>query len=315
MILRDGGIHRRANQHFNRARRLAQREQLKAWFSGRESHLLPFELIRAELREQNPTYKGLEQVPLSQIVGSVGRYQDFTRHFLPLSETLRDRWINVETAATARGWPPIDLYKIGEVYFVEDGNHRVAVAQQMGNDTIEAYVWQYPEPIHITPEDSLDEILIRLGERNFLAQTQLDQLYPDHQLHFTTPGRYKELLIHIEQLRRNLALIDQVEQFPYPEAVKFWYELVFLTTIDIINESGILAYFPGRTPADLFAWFLRHKNDLQEQYGEQYLGDLLTQAVEENHPSLLGRVSHKLWQWLGVTPDEPLDLEEDAETE
>ena len=139
---------RQAELSFRRARKRAWRKQLQSWLSGREQqHLLPFEAIRAELPESDPRRQGVRLVPVDKIVGSVSRYEDFTRQFLPLRDSLRERWINVESLAMRRGWPPVELYQLGDVYFVSDGNHRVAVARQMGNDTIEAYVWSFPDVV------------------------------------------------------------------------------------------------------------------------------------------------------------------------
>jgi hypothetical protein len=196
---------RQARKHFEQARRRAARDQFSAWLSGSEDGLLPFEAIRAQLKSEDPLYEGVQQIPLSQIVGSVGRYKDFTRHFLPRSDSMQERWIKVESLAAEKGWSPVELYRVGDVYFVKDGNHRVAIANQMGNDTIEAHVWGFLEEMPIAPGDSLGEVLIRLGERDFIAKTGLDISCPQHNIRFTTPGQYTELLAQIHELREKLA--------------------------------------------------------------------------------------------------------------
>jgi hypothetical protein len=165
------------------------------------------------------------------------------------------------------GWPPVDLYKIGEAYFVKDGNHRVSAARQLGYPSIEAHVWEFPEEIGIGPSDKLDDILIRFSERDFMETTGLDQRYPDHGIRFTTAGRYSELRAQIEDLRQKLVYIDERE-ISYHEAVDLWYELIYLPTVQIIRESGLLSAFPGRTEADLFVWLSIHRERLQEAYGE-----------------------------------------------
>ena len=45
-------------------------------------------------------------------------------------------------AAARRGesFPPINVYRVGTVHFVEDGHHRVSVARQLGHEVIEARV-------------------------------------------------------------------------------------------------------------------------------------------------------------------------------
>ena len=113
----------------------------------RPQTLLSFEEVQERLRLTQSAYRGLQQVPLDQIVGSVGRYNDFTRTFLPLIEGDSWRWRRVAELQSEMGLPPIELYKVGDAYFVKDGNHRVSVARQFGAKTIEAYVWEYETPV------------------------------------------------------------------------------------------------------------------------------------------------------------------------
>lgn len=119
-----------AVQKFEKSRRQAAVNQLAARLMGRDTRLLPFEAVRQELRHQNPMYSGVREIPVSAIVGSVGRYREFNRQFLPLSDSLKERWINLIDLANTSGWPPIEVYQVGNVYFVRDGNHRTSVARQ-----------------------------------------------------------------------------------------------------------------------------------------------------------------------------------------
>jgi hypothetical protein len=254
-----------AAHEFDRARRQAERDRLTAWLRGRDARLLPFDAIRRNLRQQSPLYRGIRQVPLDQIVGSVGRYSEMTRAFLPLSDSLRDRWIKVAQLAQTEGWPPIELYKVGDAHFVRDGNHRVSAARQLKFPTIEAHVWEYTDEIEIGPNDSLDDVLKRFRERLFLERTGLGSR-PDYDIRFTTVGRYPELQAQIEELRQKLMLIDERE-VTMEEAADAWYDMIYLPAAQIIRESGLAAAFPGRTEADLFAWLSFHRDRLQE-YGE-----------------------------------------------
>ena len=87
------------------------------------------------------TRLGREVVPLDAIVGTVDRGRDFDRRFRPTSCRVRSRWEHI-AAAVRRGeaLPPVDLLKIGEIYFVSDGHHRVSVARALGLKEIDAYV-------------------------------------------------------------------------------------------------------------------------------------------------------------------------------
>ena len=84
---------------------------------------------------------GLQAVELVKIVGSVGRCRDFDHAFMPACSCMGERWKRVDKALReGRHLPPVRLYKIGEQYFVEDGNHRVSVSRYRGLPMIEAVV-------------------------------------------------------------------------------------------------------------------------------------------------------------------------------
>jgi hypothetical protein len=309
----DSEITHTAHRDFDLARRRAWRARLSARLGGRDDRLLPFDVIRAQLKQKNPLYQGILTVPLAQIAGSVGRYQEFTRQFLPLHDSFRDRWVRVEALAlSGQGWPPPELYRIGDVYFVKDGNHRIAIARQMKLDVIDAHVWAFPAEVELGPGDRLDDVLIRFGERNFLEETRLDELAPDHQIRLTTPGRYTELLAQIEELREKLKLIDE-EPVTDEDAVLGWYELVYLPTVQILHDARLLQEFPGRTEADLFVWLSLMRQQLGELYGDyDRLEDLARALAEDYGAGRLGKLGRRVRRLLGndspaplETPDEP----------
>ncbi len=296
-----------AIEQFAQARRQAQIDTISARITGRDNRLLPFETIRTELRHRSPLYRGVHEVPINEIVGSVGRYSDLNRRFLPLNNSMQERFVRLISLALTEGWPPIDLFKVGGVYFVKDGNHRVTVARQMEFEVIEAHVWEYPEDVQIGPEDTLDDILIRFGERNFMEETGLTERYPDHGIRFTTPGRYTELRAQIANLREKLTQIDGVEP-SYEEAVDAWYEMVYLPTLQIIHDSSLLEEFPGRTEADLFVWMSGMREPLQEAYGEiNHLSDLATLLAEHYKEGGFSRLSRQIRGLFGEQPLPPLN--------
>jgi hypothetical protein len=129
---------------YDRARRRAFYGGLKARFLGERNHLLSFDEVRRALGANNRFYLGKKVVEVSKIVGSVGRHGEFDRDFMPLKANLGYRWKRVDQALR-RGveLPVVSLYKIGEAYFVEDGNHRVSVARYQGVEMIDAEVTQF----------------------------------------------------------------------------------------------------------------------------------------------------------------------------
>jgi len=120
-----------AQRDFHEARRRAGLEAIMARLTGKSIDLFAYEEVRQKLKAKGSIPRGLQDIPLDAIVGSVGRYGDFTRSFLPRRDSDEQRWARVKAQVTdMQGLPPIEVYQIGEVYFVRDGNHRVS---QPGN--------------------------------------------------------------------------------------------------------------------------------------------------------------------------------------
>src|ERR1051326_8977142 len=139
MSLKDESYHS-ALQDFSDARAKATMQEVLARLTGRSNELLSYEEVAEKLKLSARSESGVKEIPIKSIVGSVGRYSDFTRSFLPLNDTDKERWARVKAAIddpNGRGLPPIDVYKVGAVYFVLDGNHRVSVARQEGFEHIQ----------------------------------------------------------------------------------------------------------------------------------------------------------------------------------
>ncbi|MCJ7622612.1 MAG: hypothetical protein MUO76_03845 [Anaerolineaceae bacterium] len=223
--------------------------------------------MREQLRLRDHHFKGLQEVPLDLIVGSVGRYQDFTRTFLPRSDGLRERWAAVEDRVKEGGLPLVELYQVGEAYFVRDGNHRVSVARSLGAPDIEAFVWEYPSLVRISPDDDLDDLLIKRGYVTFLEKTNINILRPDQCIELTAPGRYRDLLEHIA-VHRYYLVLEHTREIDAEEAVTSWYDNVYQPIIDAIRKQEILKQFPGRSETDLYIWLSRWQHELSERYGK-----------------------------------------------
>ena len=122
-----------AVEDFRRARRKASLEQVLARLTGKTIDLLSYEDVRRKLRATSGVSQDLREIPLDAIIGSVGRYADFTRSFLPRKDSDEGRWARVKVAVDdLSGLPPIEVYQVGEAYFVRDGNHRVSIARELG---------------------------------------------------------------------------------------------------------------------------------------------------------------------------------------
>ena len=113
---------------FQSARKKAAVHEVLARITGKSTQLLSYEEVAGKLKLQGRTERGVQHIPVDAIVGSVGRYTDFTRSFLPRHGDDQQRWAGVKAAflEDGAGLPPIEVYKVGEAYFVIDGNHRVS---------------------------------------------------------------------------------------------------------------------------------------------------------------------------------------------
>ncbi|HVO41573.1 MAG TPA: hypothetical protein VMT34_03065, partial [Aggregatilineales bacterium] len=185
-------------RNFGRARQAAFWEAVWGLLTGKSIDLLRFEEVKHRLRLRDERYLGLQEIPVDKIIGSVGRPRDFTRTFLPRTNAIRSRWQRLDALARGpEGFPPIEVYKVGDAYFVLDGNHRVSVARQLDAKTIEAYVTELPTSIPIDANTTADDLLQKEGYADFLAQTHLDKIRPDSSVILTEPSRYREIIEHI----------------------------------------------------------------------------------------------------------------------
>ena len=290
---------------FEKARRKAAIQGIIARITGESTKLLSYEDVRQKLRATESSKTVLRDIPLDAIVGSVGRNTDFSRNFLPLFDSDQDRWARVMAGATgSTGLPPIEVYQIGEVYFVLDGNHRVSVARQLDATSIQAFVREVRTRVNITPDTHPDDLIIKAEELEFFERTQLDQLRPDKDFRTTNPGQHTIILEHIEVHRYFMGL-DEKRDISYEEAVLHWHDEVYYPVIKIIQERGILRHFPQRTEADLYLWISQHRVELEEELNWQVgtddaAGDLELRFSPE-FPRRFSRLLSKIYD--AVTPD------------
>ncbi|RLC61960.1 MAG: hypothetical protein DRI80_07520 [Chloroflexota bacterium] len=258
-------------QEWEQARRAAFVQDILAAFTRRPADLLPFEEVRQRLHLRNVRYLGLQDVPLDHIVGSVGRYRDFTRAFFPRQDDLRGRWQRIAWLVTSGGgFPPVELYKVGQVYFVRDGNHRVSVARQHGAPTIQAYVWEYETRVPLEPDTDVDDLLCKAAHAAFLERTNVDRLCPGLHIELTQPDGYEDLLYEIEAFQQALSKVDERE-VNFDEAVALWCEMQYAPIVEIIRQRDVLRKFPGRTETDLYLWLRRNQEELEIRYGHRVL--------------------------------------------
>ena len=266
-----------ARTDFDIARRKAFWNEIASFLSGRPNKLLSWDEVRDKLGLRGQVYRGMRAVPVDKIIGSVGRYRDFDRVFLPTQVRTAERWRSIARAHYDDvSLPPVKLYKIGDVYFVLDGNHRVSVAREQGIEFVDAEVIEVQTGVPVTAELNADDLEIKGEYAHFLDHTRLDELRPDQDIEFTIGGGYERLLKHIA-VHRHFMGLEQQRFIPEDEAVCDWYDYLYLPLARIIRDRGILADFPGRTEADLYLWIMDHQHYLREQFGS---GVKVEQAAE-----------------------------------
>ncbi|MDR1419599.1 MAG: transcriptional regulator [Treponema sp.] len=272
----DINVKAQAAEDFSRARGKAVLSRIQHFLNVDRDKLLSFNDVKEILRPKNQVYQGMRQIPVNLIVGSEGRYRDFNKYFLPRSDHLRNRWERVDQASiTNINLPAIQLYEIGGVYFVRDGNHRVSVARMQGVDYIDAEVTSLSSDITIKPDMTADELksaLIAGEKETFYEKTDYGELTGDYDLNFTTPGCYdviyNHILVHKYYLNQN-----RKDEIPFSEALVSWYRNVYSPIMRIIKDEWLLFKFPGSSASDLYVWIVKHWDFLKRKFGIYSLSD------------------------------------------
>ena len=251
---------------FSRARLKAFWHDIAAMFSRRPNELLSFDQVKRSLKTLGESYRGVKTVPIAQIIGSATlRFHDFDGAFLPTSARTKSRWRSVDAA-----WhedidlPPVQLYKIGDAYFVRDGHHRVSVAREKGQEFIEAEIIEVKTRMPVTPDLIAADLEIVGEYSEFIEKTRLDKIRPEQNIRFSEPGGYARLIEHIAVHRYFLGE-EQQHKIPWNEAVASWFDHVYLPVVAAIRQHNILNNFPNRTEADLYLWITDHHYFLHEQ--------------------------------------------------
>ena len=262
-----------ARDDFNKARGRATLGRILNYLTPERQQLLSLQDVKNLLKPRSESYKGMKVVPIDRIIGSEGRYNDFNKAFLPRHEYIRNRWQSIDRAHISDViLPPIKLYEIGGVYFVRDGNHRVSVARHQGVLAIDAEVTSVGTEIRIDPKMTIDQLkgaVIDFEKRSVFADSPLGKILSPHELDFSEPGRFYELLRHIQGHKYFLNL-EQKEEIPFLDAGKSWYQNLYKPIIQIILRNKLHKRFPGRTPSDLYMWIIKHWHELKEKYGNEF---------------------------------------------
>jgi hypothetical protein len=253
-----------SDRDFSRARRKAFLRRVGAYLrrDPGSNQLLSFDEVKGASGAIQQVHLGLREVPVAKVVGSVGRHRDFDRAFLPSKPELGTRWKRIDQLMHKdENLPPVSLYKIGDAYFVSDGNHRVSVARQQGVETLDADVVELRSRVPVDSALTARDVLHMLEHRHLLERLPLDRVLPEIKVRFSDVADYRRFATYVEahafrvsQLWRRYVSAEEV--------LRDWYEYNYRPIAEMIREERILDAFPGRTELDLYLWIVNHRERL-----------------------------------------------------
>lgn len=284
-----------ATEDFSRAYRRGFWRRMSAWVSGKSNDLLAYDEVRRQLPFLGQRDIGLQEIPVDKIVGSVGRYRDFDRAFLPTQKVTSGRWISVSKARYQDvELPPIEVYKIGDVYFVKDGNHRVSVARERNQLFIDAYVTEIDVPVALTADMEMEDVIALKDYAEFVQATNLKYVLPDADLRLTLNEEYDRLMNHIITHQYFISQ-NQQEEVSLDNALRSWHENVYRPLVSAIQDHNLPEAFPGLTMTDLYLVVSEYQWLLREQYqGKASLADTVQQLQGVYSEAVVRRTLHTL---------------------
>jgi hypothetical protein len=231
-----------AQNDFLRARRRAAASRVAARLRGEPGDVrmvLPYEEVIEALGFVSERSAGVEVVALDAIVGTVDRERDFDRSFRPTSGRVRSRWENI-AAAMRRGepLPPVDLVRIGEIYFVRDGHNRVSVARALGRGDIEAYVTEVTTRVGAGKKITLADLPFKSHERVFFERVPLPANARD-EIQITDPWDYARLAEHVEAWGFRTSQ-ERHEAISRREMAFQWLENEYRPVVEMLREADLI---------------------------------------------------------------------------
>ena len=250
---------------FVKAHRHAVFQNIFSTFRWSNPDLLSFYEVTKLIKPEAEAYKGMQTIPVRNIIGSENRYHDFSSAFYPKNVSLQRRWESVDAANIDDViLPPISVYKLGQWYFVRDGNHRVSVARSRGVEFIDAEVVELTSKIQLEEGITLNEIrhrVVAYERQRFIEQFNPTYL-PMDRIVFTAPGSYPEMVNHI--LVHKYYMNQGIkEELTFEQGATDWYQNVYLKIAEAIENEHLLMEFPGQTEADMYMWLVRKWDEMK----------------------------------------------------
>ena len=250
-------------------------------------NLLALRDVERRLPAINRRSLGIQTIPLADVVGTEGRVATFTRRFEPRHESSRQRIRGLAAAFPSGDFPPIVAVKLGEVYFVVDGHHRVALARRNGGEMIDADVTEFITRVPLPAGADMLEVVLRQLERVFLEDSGLAEVRPGIRLSASRPALYLELLENLQV--HGYHLMQEHDRVLSKEWIaEDWYERVFWPAVAPNVRAGIAETFRDLPDADLFLLLHRRRRDSFPSGGCPFLAEV---SAELAKPDRRGVVS------------------------
>ncbi len=289
-----------ATEDFHKARRKASFQGIMNRLTWKNNDLLSWYEVTSIIKPTSETYLGMKTIPVDRIIGSEGRYHDFSSAFFPKRDRLKTRWVSVDSAL--RGdviLPPISVFSLGGWYFVRDGNHRVSVAKATGGAYIDAEVVELDSKIPLEPGLTTKEIKKRVVEyeRKAFIEQYKDLCLPMEKIVFTSPGAYPDMLNHILVHKYYINQEIKDREITLKEAATSWYRNVYSPIIEAIEKEHLLAQFPGSTEGDMYLWMVKKWDEMKKRQHNDALSveELIGEVEKES--TLKARIK-RYWAYL-----------------
>ncbi|MGH3877121.1 MAG: chromosome partitioning protein ParB [Actinophytocola sp.] len=267
-----------AENDFLRVRRRQVMSRLAQWLRRSPDDvniMLPFDEVVAALGRTGERRLGLQVITLDSIVGTVDRSREFDRRFRPTSGQVRERWQRLALAQRrGESVPPIEVYRVGDMHFVEDGHHRVSVAHALGLKTIDAYVTEVTTRLSPEGVRYRGDLLVKDYRRIFLDRVPLTG-EARGAIELVDPWDYAELAEAIEAWGFRL-MQDEGRFLDRSDVARRWHDDEFVPVVRMLRQAGMIE---TQTEAEAYMWVACERYKLMRTHRWD---DDVIEAVRDN---------------------------------
>ena len=210
--------------------------------------ILPLDEVVAALGMRGERQLGLRTIPLSSVVGSVDSTRDFDRRFRPTSARVRERWERLALAQRrGEALPPIDVYRVGDMHFVQDGHHRVSIAIATGVKAIDAYVTEIQTELPPRGIRGRRDLIVKGYERIFRERVPLPPAALA-KITVTDPWSYAELGEAVEAWGCR-CMYHEGRFLDRGQIARRWYAEEYLPVVRMLRAADLIG---SRTEAEAY---------------------------------------------------------------